>query len=233
MKVETAMVLAAGLGTRMRPLTAARPKPLIEVKGKALIDYGFDHLRRAGVSRAIVNVHYLPEQIEAWAARQTSPAVTISDERGVILDTGGGITKALPLLGPDPFYVLNSDSFWIDRGKPALQRLAEAWNEADMDCLLLLAPLARTVGYDGVGDFHLGADGRLVRRREGEAGALAYIGGYLVHPRIFAGAPEGKFSMNLLWNHAIAMGRLFGLAHDGLWLHVGTPDAIPLAEAHL
>ena len=154
---ETAMVLAAGYGQRMRPLTLTRPKPLVEVAGKPLIDYGMAHLRAAGVARAVVNVHYLPEQIEAWAAHQKNPAVTISDERGEILDTGGGIARALPLLGEEPFFVLNSDSFWVDEGEPALDRLRAAWDDARMDCLLLLSPLDRTVGYDGKGDFLRGA----------------------------------------------------------------------------
>ena len=228
-----AMLLAAGLGLRMRPLTLTVPKPLIPVKGRALIDYGHGHLARAGVHRAVVNAHYLPEQIEAWAARQSGPPVAVSDERGVILDTGGGIVKALPMLGDDPFFVLNCDSFWIDEGQPALERLSAAWDGDAMDCLLLLSPIAKTVGYDGRGDFHLAGDGRITRRREGEAAPLAYIGGYLVHPRLFVGAPQGKFSMNVLWNTAIAQGRLFGLEHHGLWLHVGTPEAIGLAEARL
>lgn len=230
---DTAMVLAAGYGQRMRPLTNTRPKPLVEVAGKALIDHGFDRLRRAGVARAIVNVHYLPEQIEAWARRQSSPAIVISDERGEILDTGGGVARALPLLGNDPFFVINSDSFWVDEGIPALDRLRAAWDDRIMDCLLLLCPLPRTVGYDGTGDFLRDADGRLRRKSAGDGEPLAYIGGYLVSPRLFEGAPEGKFSMNLLWDRAIAKGRLFGLSHLGRWLHVGTPEAIALAEQAL
>jgi MurNAc alpha-1-phosphate uridylyltransferase len=230
---STAMVLAAGYGQRMRPLTLTRPKPLVEVAGKSLIDYGFDRLRAAGVAKAVVNVHYLPEQIEAWAAKQSSPPVTISDERGVILDTGGGVARALPLLGADPFFVINSDSFWVDEGTPALDRLRAAWDDRVMDCLLLLSPLERTVGYDGAGDFVRGGDGRLARRKASAGEPLAYIGGYLVAPRLFAGAPEGAFSMNLLWDRAIAEGRLFGVVHGGRWLHVGTPEAIGLAEAAL
>ena len=226
---ETAMVLAAGLGQRMRPLTLTRPKPLVEVSGKALIDYGFDSLRRAGVETAVVNVHYLADQIEAWARQQPAPRIIISDERDQILDTGGGVAKALPLLGTDPFFVLNSDSFWVDDDEPALDRLRAAWDDATMDCLLLLSPLERTVGYDGAGDFVRGDDGRLMRRADSGETPLAYIGGYLVSPRLFAGAPQGSFSMNTLWNRAIARGRLFGLEHLGRWLHVGTPDAIPLA----
>lgn len=228
-----AMVLAAGYGQRMRPLTLTRPKPLVEVAGRALIDYGFDRLRAAGVAEAVVNVHYLPEQIEAWARKQTAPRITISDERGVILDTGGGVAKALPLLGDDPFFVINSDSFWVDDGTPALDRLRAAWDDRAMDCLLLLAPLERTVGYDGKGDFTRAPDGRLARRANSEGTPLAYIGGYLVHPRLFEGAPEGAFSMNLLWDRAIAAGRLHGVEHTGRWLHVGTPDAISLAETAL
>ncbi len=223
------MVLAAGYGQRMRPLTLTRPKPLVEVSGKALIDYGFDSLRRAGVETAVVNVHYLADQIEAWARQQPAPRIIISDERDQILDTGGGVAKALPLLGTDPFFVLNSDSFWVDDDEPALDRLRAAWDDATMDCLLLLSPLERTVGYDGAGDFVRGDDGRLMRRADSGETPLAYIGGYLVSPRLFAGAPQGSFSMNTLWNRAIARGRLFGLEHLGRWLHVGTPDAIPLA----
>ncbi len=230
---NSAMVLAAGYGQRMRPITLTRPKPLVEVAGRALIDYGFDRLRAAGVERAVVNVHYLPEQIEAWAKRQAAPPITISDERDVILDTGGGVARALPLLGAEPFFVINSDSFWVDEGVPALDRLRAAWDDRSMDCLLLLSPLERTVGYDGAGDFVMAHDGKLARRSSAAGTPLAYIGGYLVAPRLFAGAPEGKFSMNLLWDRAIAAGRLCGLEHTGRWLHVGTPEAIPLAEAAL
>ncbi|MCA3573874.1 MAG: nucleotidyltransferase family protein [Aestuariivirga sp.] len=227
------MVLAAGYGQRMRPLTLTRPKPLIEVAGKALIDHGLDRLRAAKVETAVVNVHYLPDQIEAWARRQSTPRIVISDERGEILDTGGGIARALPLLSESPFFVINSDSFWVEEGEPALDRLRAAWDDQRMDCLLLLSPLERTVGYDGTGDFVRGEDGRLSRRGAAGGTPLAYIGGYLVAPRLFAGAPEGKFSMNLLWDRAIAAGRLFGLVHRGRWLHVGTPEAIAQAEAAL
>jgi MurNAc alpha-1-phosphate uridylyltransferase len=227
------MVLAAGFGQRMRPLTLTKPKPLIEVAGKALIDHGFERLRAAGVSRAVVNVHYLPEQIEDWAKRQSSPVITISDERGEILDTGGGIARALPLLGEAAFFVINSDSFWVEEGEPALDRLRSAWDDRLMDCLLLLSPLHRTVGYDGPGDFVRREDGRLLRRKDAEGEALVYSGAYLVAPRLFRDAPPGSFSMNLLWDRAIAAGRLFGLVHRGRWLHVGAPEAIPLAEAAL
>lgn len=227
------MVLAAGYGQRMRPLTLVRPKPLIEVGGKPLIAYGFDRLREAGVGKVVVNVHYLPDQIETWAAAQVGIDVAIADERPQILDTGGGIAHALTLLGNDPFFVINSDSFWVDRQTPALQRLRSAWNDDRMDCLLLLCPLGQTVGYDGQGDFVMDTDGRLLRSRMAAGQPLAYIGGYLVAPRLFENGPTGPFSMNLMWDRAIAAGRLYGISHSGTWLHVGTPEAIGLAEAAL
>jgi N-acetyl-alpha-D-muramate 1-phosphate uridylyltransferase len=226
---KIAMVLAAGLGTRMRPLTNHTPKPLIEVDGKPIIGYGFDKLREAQVTKAIVNAHYLPEKIIEWSATVKTPNTVISDETDVILDTGGGIARALPLLGVDPFFVLNSDCFWIDHGEPALQRLRKTWRP-EMDCLLLLCNPKNTTGYDGEGDFVINQDGKLTRQRQG---SLAYIGAYLVHPRIFHSAPKGKFSMNLLWDVAIANGTLYGLEHQGHWLHVGTPDAIAKAELKL
>jgi N-acetyl-alpha-D-muramate 1-phosphate uridylyltransferase len=231
---DKAFLLAAGLGVRMRPLTLSIPKPLVPVGGKPLIAHAMDRLREAGVSDVLVNVHHLPEQIEAWCKTVRNPLITISDERGGLLDTGGGIAKALPLLGPDAFFVLNSDSFWTDGKVAALARLRQAWREEDMDCLLLLCDPRRTTGYAGQGDFVIQADARLVRAKQhpGQK-AHAYIGAYLVHPRLFAGAPPGAFSMNLLWDKAIADGRLFGLAHNGHWLHVGTPEAVTDAESYL
>jgi MurNAc alpha-1-phosphate uridylyltransferase len=215
----------------MRPLTNTRPKPLVEIKGKPLIEFGFERLRAAGVKKAVVNVHYLAEQIEGWASRQTGTAIEISSERDQLLDTGGGIANALPLLGPAPFFVINSDSFWIDANEQALDRLRRAWDDQSMDCILLLCPQQQTIGYDGKGDFTLAADGRVVRQT-GEH-ALIYIGGCLVHPRLFRDAPEGKFSMNLLWDSAIRERRLFGISHMGTWVHVGTPCAIADAERAL
>lgn len=227
---QRAMVLAAGLGTRMRPLTDVAPKPLIKVAGKPIIEYGFDRLREAGIKKAVVNVHYLPDQIINWCQSFHDPKTIISDESNTILDTGGGIAKALHLLGDDPFFVLNSDCFWIDQGEPALRRLRNFWNDEKMDCLLLLCDPARTTGYDGDGDFIVASDGKLTRQRHG---ALVYIGAYLVHPRLFKLAPSGKFNMNLLWDVAIKKARLYGIAHHGHWLHVGTPDAISKAEEKL
>jgi MurNAc alpha-1-phosphate uridylyltransferase len=227
---KRAMIMAAGLGQRMRPLTNGKPKPLVQVLGKPLIDYGLERLSEVGCDLAVVNVHYLPDQIEAWAMNRASPRIVISDERAEILDTGGGIVKALSLLGDEPFFVVNSDSIWIDKGSPALERLIAHWDDARMDCLLLLCHPKRTIGYDGHGDFLTDADGRITGRfKSGETG-LAYIGAYLVHPRLFADVRLSKFSMNLLWDRAIAERRLYGIEHEGQWLHVGTPDAIPLAE---
>jgi N-acetyl-alpha-D-muramate 1-phosphate uridylyltransferase len=230
---HTAMVLAAGFGTRMRPLTGITPKPLIKVAGQPIIAYGFDRLRKAGVSKAVVNAHYLPDQIVAWCKTVTSPQTIVSDETDAILDTGGGIARALPLLGDDPFFVLNSDSFWIDKGTPALQRLRAAWDSDNMDCLLLLCDPKHTTGYDGQGDFDVAPDGKLQRKTSQSQAAQTYIGGYLVHPRLFNDCPSGKFSMMVLWERAIAQGRLYGLAHQGHWLHVGTPSSIAEAERAL
>jgi MurNAc alpha-1-phosphate uridylyltransferase len=231
---EKAFVLAAGHGLRMRPLTLTTPKPLVPVGGKPLIAYAFDKLKNAGVSDAVVNVHHLADQIEEWCKRIATPRITISDERDVLLDTGGGIAKALPLLGPDPFFVMNSDSFWTDGKVPALERLRYAWRGDDMDCLLLLCDPARTTGYDGRGDFVVDGEGRLAWAKQfPDRKALTYIGGYLVHPRLFERAPSGAFSMLRLWDQAIEKGRLFGLAHDGHWLHVGTVESIAAAEEYL
>ncbi len=230
-EVTHAMILAAGFGTRMRPLTLTTPKPLIKVAGKALIDYGVDKLRDANIPNAVVNGHYLAEQIEAWSKSVVNPVVVFSNEQDAILDTGGGIARALPMLGEKPFIVLNADCFWLDGEVPALQRLRAAWNDNEMDCLLLLCDPARTTGYDADGDFICDAQGRIVRRKyKTDSEALAYIGAYIVHPRLFNGAPDGAFSMNKLWDEAIGNGRLFGIAHDGHWLHVGTVEAIAEAE---
>jgi N-acetyl-alpha-D-muramate 1-phosphate uridylyltransferase len=228
-----AMILAAGFGKRMRPLTDTLPKPLIPVAGKPLLAYALDAARNAGVSRVVVNVHYRAEQIEAWCAEVQSPAIAISDERDALLETGGGIAKALPLLGRDPFFVLNGDGFWTEFETSALVRLRDAWRDDDMDCLLLLSPLSRTTGYDARGDFLMDNNDRLSRLPAASPDAMAYIGGYLVHPRLFEGVAVEKFSMNRLWDKAIAQGRLFGLAHAGWWFHVGTPEAIALAETGL
>lgn len=224
-----AMVLAAGLGLRMRPLTEARPKPLIMVAGRPLIDHGLDRLQAAGVEQVVVNVHHLADQLERWAEQRREPRIVLSDERDRLLDTGGGVVKALPLLGAAPFFVLNSDSLWLEGAEPTLERMRQAWSDA-MDALLLVAPTAHAVGYAGPGDFHLDPEGRLTRRGDSEVAPFVFAGCYLAAPRLFEGAPEGPFSTNLVWDRALAADRLRGLRHDGLWLHVGSPEAIELAE---
>jgi MurNAc alpha-1-phosphate uridylyltransferase len=227
---QSAMVLAAGLGQRMRPLTATMPKPLVKVAGKALLDHVLDRLKEAGVKQAIVNVHYLGEQIIAHVASRTRPTIVISDERAELLDTGGGVVKALPLLGDKPFFHINSDTIWIDGVTPNLTRLVEAFDPATMDALLLLAPTAESIGYAGRGDFMMAPDGRLLWRDEREVAPFVFAGAAILSPRLFDGAPQGAFSLTALFHKAIEQGRLHGLRLEGLWMHVGTPDAIGLAE---
>jgi MurNAc alpha-1-phosphate uridylyltransferase len=227
---QSAMVLAAGFGQRMRPLTDNMPKPLVKVAGKALLDHVLDRLADAGVARAVVNVHYLAEQIERHVAARNVPRVTISDERGVLLDTGGGVVKALPLLGDAPFFHINSDTIWIDGVTPNLTRLAESFDPATMDALLLLAPGAGSIGYAGRGDFLMASDGRLRARPERDIAPFVYAGAAILAPRLFDGAPQGAFSLTRLFARAIEAGRLHGLRLEGLWMHVGTPEAIAEAE---
>jgi MurNAc alpha-1-phosphate uridylyltransferase len=232
-EARTAMVLAAGLGERMRPLTLRMPKPLVPLAGKPLIDHVLDKLAAVGVTTAIVNVHYLPEQLEAHlAARRGGPPETlVSDERGVLLDTGGGVKKALPLLGHGPFFIHNADSVWSEGATPALARMLRLWNPAEMDCLLLLAPAATSIGYAARGDFSMAPDGRLARRAEGEVVPFAFAGVSLCDERLFKDAPQGRFSLNLLWDKALARGKLYGMRMDGRWMHVGTPEALAEAES--
>ncbi|WP_417679337.1 nucleotidyltransferase family protein [Roseibium sp.] len=228
-----AMILAAGRGKRMRPITATTPKPLIEVNGKALIDHGLDRLAAAGVSSCVVNVHYLADLVEVHARRRKDMEILISDEREELLETGGGIKKALPLLGDRPFFQLNADTaYWIEGVKPNLEHMIDAWDESRMDALLLVAETVKSVGYSGRGDFDfdMAKDGSLIRRPERSVTAFAYAGAAILHPRLFDGAPEGPFSMNLLFDKAIEEGRLFGVEMEGIWLHIGTPDAIRAAE---
>lgn len=230
----TAMLLGAGLGKRMRPLTATRPKPLIEVAGRALIDHALDRLRAGGISRVVVNVHYLADALEAHLRRRAGgPEIVISDERGELLETGGGVVRALPLLGSGPFFVANADNLWIDGPGETFRLLASRWDDAAMDALLLVVPLARANCHMGRGDFHMDAAGHLARRRPGRVAPFVYTGVQLVSPRLFADAPAGPFSTNLLWDRAIAAGRARGAVHQGLWFDVGTPAAIPVAEAAL
>jgi len=228
---DTAMVLAAGLGKRMRPLTASQPKPLVRVAGKALIDHALDRLADAGVARAVVNVHYLADALEAHVAPRPAPQVMISDERAKLLETGGGMIKALGDL-PDPFFSLNSDNIWLDGPRSAFADLSERWNPDEMDALLLLVTHARAHNFDGPGDFHMDALGQLTRRKPGRIAPFIFTGIQLVSHRLLRDAPEGAFSTNILWNRAIEEGRLFGMAFTGQWYEVGTPAAIaPTEEA--
>ena len=227
------MVLAAGLGQRMRPITATLPKPLVQVGGRALIDHALDRLSDAGVETAVVNVHYLADLVEAHARRRGTPRIVISDERDRLLETGGGVKRALPLLGADDFLVLNSDSLWIEGPRQNLGALREAWDPERMDLLLLVAAAADSFGYDGRGDFVMDPDGRLGRRGEREVAPFVYAGVAVCKPGLFADTPEGPFSLNLLFDRAIAAGRLYGQRLEGQWLHVGTPDSIAGAEARL
>lgn len=229
---DAAMVMAAGLGKRMRPLTASQPKPLVRVAGKALIDYSLDHLADAGVARAVVNVHYLADALEAHLAKRTAPAIAISDERDLLLETGGGMLKARPLL-PDPFFCLNSDNIWLDGPRNAFVELSNRWNPDEMDALLLLVSHARAHNYTGKGDFHLDPLGRISRRRSGRIAPFIYTGIQIVSHRLLRDAPEGPFGTMQLWQRAIAEGRLYGISHTGLWFEVGDPGAIAPTEAWL
>jgi MurNAc alpha-1-phosphate uridylyltransferase len=228
---RNAMVLAAGFGERMRPLTNTIPKPLVQVAGKPLLDHVLDRLADAGVETAVVNVHYLAGLIEKHVAVRTHPRIVISDERAAILGTGGGLIKALPLLGNAPFFHLNSDSIWIEGVQQNLQRLAAAFDPARMDALLLLAPVASSIGYSGRGDFSMAPDGHLIARAEREVVPFVYAGVAILTPQFCADAPQGAFSLTSLFNRAAEAGRLHGMRLEGLWMHVGTPDAIALAEA--
>ena len=227
---KVAMVLAAGLGRRMRPITDTIPKPLVPVAGRTLLDWGLDSLAGAGVVKAVVNVHYFPEQIAVHVASREAPRIVISDESGGLLDSAGGIVKALPDLGKEPFYILNADTFWIDGRQPNLSRLALAWDPAKMDILLMLADPKSATGHTGSTDFLVNGTGAL-RRSGGDPSGLIYAGAAIVNPRIFDAAPSGPLSLNRYFDAAIAEGRLFGVKMDGHWITVGTPDAIPLAEA--
>lgn len=232
--VRTAMVLAAGLGKRMRPLTATRPKPLVEVAGQPLLDHALDRLRAAGIRRVIVNVHYLADALEAHLRRRAGDLeIIISDEREELLETGGGVARALPLIEDDHFLIVNSDNLWVDGPVDAIGLLGQRWNDAVMDALLLVVPQARANCHAGPGDFHMDAAGHLSRRRASKIAPFVFTGVQLVSRRLFEEAPPGAFSFNLLWDKAIAAGRAFGVVHQGLWFDVGTPPAIPRTEALL
>ena len=231
---HTAMIMAAGLGKRMRPLTATRPKPLIEVAGKALLDHVLDRLKAAGVKKVVVNVHYLADAVEAHlATRRHGLKVAISDERKLLLETGGGLVHAADLIDSDPFLAINSDNLWVDGPADALKLLASHWDDTKMDALLLLVPLARARNHKGMGDFHMTRTGRLRRRERSHVAPFVFTGIQMLSKRLLGDAPEGPFSTNILWDRAIDEGRCFGAVHQGLWFDVGTPKSIKLTEAAL
>lgn len=228
---QTAMVLAAGLGTRMRPLTDDLPKPLIKVAGKALIDWTLDRFADAGVKRAVVNVHYRADQMEAHLRERRTPAIVISDERALLLETGGGLKKAAPRLGTDPIFCTNTDAILVDGdGVEPCAALSKAWDEATMDALLLLAPIGLASGYDGAGDFDLQPD-QTLDWRTGKTAPFVYTGLQIIRPSLLEGAPDGPFSLRLLWDKARKAGRMKGIVHQGPWMHVGDPQGLALAEA--
>ena len=229
---DTAMVMAAGLGKRMRPLTASQPKPMVRVAGKPMIDHALDRLDEAGVTSAVVNVHYFPDVLEAHLAERKSPAVTISDERALLLETGGGLVKAQGLL-PDPFFCLNSDNLWLDGPTNAFADLSAAWDPDKMDALLLVVAHKGARNFRGKGDFHMDKQGVLRRRATGRIAPFVFTGIQLASKRLLRDAPEGPFSTNLLWDRAIEEGRLYGVAFTGMWFEVGTPEAIAPTEAAL
>ena len=231
---RTAMIKAAGLGKRMRPLTATKPKPLIEVAGQALLDHVLDRLRAAGVKKVVVNVHYLADAVEAHlASRKHGLDVVISDERKLLMETGGGLVQASGLIDSDPFLAINSDNLWIDGPADTLRLLASHWDDSKMDALLLLVPLARAENHRGMGDFHMDRAGRLRRRDKSRVAPFVFTGIQMMSKRLLSDPPEGPFSTNVLWSRAIAEGRCFGAVHQGLWFDVGTPRSIKLTEATL
>lgn len=229
--IRRAMVLAAGLGKRMRPITDTLPKPLVAIGGKTMLDHALDRLNEAGIEEAVVNVHHLAEKIETHLAARERPAITISDERAELLETGGGVKKALPLLGSAPFFHVNSDSLWSEAAGSAMTAMRQAWEPDAMDMLLLLAKRETAIGFDGAGDFFHDAECRLTRRGTAPSAPYVYAGVAILKPELFADTPDGAFSLNLLFDRAIAARRLFGFVLDGQWLHVGTPEAIAPAEA--
>lgn len=232
--IDTAMLMAAGLGKRMRPLTATRPKPLVKVAGKPLMDHALDRLEAGGVRKVVVNVHYLADTVEAHLkARRGGMEFVISDERARLLETGGGLFKAKPLLGDAPFFCANSDNLWVDGPQETLGMMQRVWDPERMDALLLLVPLARAQCHSGQGDFHMDPLGRISRRKPGHVAPFVFTGVQIMAPSLIANPPQEVFSTNIFWNRAIEAGRLFGVAHQGLWFDVGTPPAIPVVETIL
>ncbi|PKQ09000.1 MAG: mannose-1-phosphate guanylyltransferase [Alphaproteobacteria bacterium HGW-Alphaproteobacteria-12] len=233
MRITKAMVMAAGMGTRMRPLTDTMPKPLVPFAGKPLIDHVLDRLEDAGIEEVIVNVHHFAGMLEAHLAKRKSPVIVISDERARLLDTGGGVRKALPLLGGEPVITFNSDSVWTEGPGSSLRDLMAAFDPERMDALLMIADTARTIGYTGDGDFVMAPDGRLARRQPSTTAPFMFAGVQIIRPSLFAEGPDGPFSTNIVWDRLIERGRLFGHRMGGVWMHVGAPDDLVKAEAFL
>lgn len=231
LQVTTAMLMAAGLGKRMRPLTATRPKPLVRVAGQALIDHALDRLESGGITRTVINVHYLADTVAAHVrSRKGSMEIVISDERAKLLETGGGLMHAAPLLGDAPFVCANSDNIWIDGPRDSIRLLSSLWDDDRMDALLLLVSHARAHCHRGQGDFHMDGSGRISRRRTGRVAPFVFTGVQIMSPRLLRDPPADVFSTNVFWDRAIAEGRLYGVSHQGMWFDVGTPAAIPVAE---
>ncbi len=233
MSVRNAMILGAGLGKRMQHLTKDRPKPLVNVRQKPLIDHVLGRLEEIEIDKVVVNVHYKADQLEKHLAHRRAPNIVISDERKELLDTGGGITKALANFGQNPFLVHNSDSIWIEGAGLSLRRLTKRWDSEMMDALLLLASTTTSIGYSGQGDFIMDPDGKLIRRPEREIAPYVYAGVSILHPRLFKGRKVTRFSLNEVWNQALEADRLYGLRHEGVWMHIGSPDAVSDAEAYV
>ncbi|MFN3076961.1 MAG: nucleotidyltransferase family protein [Alphaproteobacteria bacterium] len=227
------MVLAAGLGRRLRPITDTIPKPMVPVAGRALVDHALDRFAEARVETCVVNLHHKAEVLRQHLQGRTTPHLLFSDETDLLLETGGGVRKALPLLGEAPFYVANADVLWLNGAIPAMTRLADIWDDATMDSLLLLHSCISAYGYEGPGDFFLDPVGGIRRRGEHEVAPFLFAGVQILHPRLFAETPDGPFSLNLLFDRAIEAGRLYGIVHDGAWFHVGTPEALAQVDGWL
>lgn len=230
---KKAMVLAAGLGQRLRPITNNLPKPLIKIANCTLLDHTLDHLVAAGVECAVVNIHYLADQIKQHLTSRNDLEIIISSEESNLLETGGGVKKALEIFSNEPFYISNADVFWLDGPTKALGRVIEQWDDSKMDALLMLHSTVEAYGYSGNGDFEVDANGKLSRRLEREITPYLFTGLQIIHPRIFKGTPEGKFSLNVIYDRAIEVGRLYGVVHDGEWFHIGTPDGLAEAESYM
>ena len=229
-QITKAMVLGAGYGQRMRPLTNDIPKPLVALDEKPLIDHVLERIDKSQIGTAVVNVHYLADKLETHLETRRSPNIIISDERDQLLDTGGGVKKALPYFENEPFLIHNADSVWMEGSGYNLDRLVDHWDPDKMDCLLLLALICTSIGYEGQGDFYMDRDGKIRRREEKEYVPFVFAGASIMNPKLFENTPDGPFSLNLIWDRALENGRLYGIRHEGIWMHVGTPEALEDAE---